>query len=306
MRTAGVEAKGIVSIFKKIKTKAPELKWSDFAVLYRTNAQSLPIQVELILNDIPFYVREQDNILKNESLDKLMSILRVKLAHSKREEPSAKDATATVTAYFQFVAQDVPEQLHRMFKEESGAFLEKIEGETIARILPKVAQSAFVEIIREILSERALLKTLDLIGSNFKGIGGMIGSLDDMILDQVPLGEIYEVAANCRNSTVSFVRLIEEALDKARKQKAGSNEVSGVALLTMFKSKGLQFHTVCISSVNDGIIPHNRSTSPEEERRLFYVAMTRASANLILYYLERSCKNKVEISPFLKEAGLVK
>ncbi|QOG19238.1 3'-5' exonuclease [Bradyrhizobium sp. SEMIA] len=77
----------------------------------------------------------------------------------------------------------------------------------------------------------------------------------------------------------------------------------GVALATYFKAKGLQWHTVILTSCNEGLIPHKRAPV-EDERRLFYVALTRASSNLVVSYLKTSCKTRVAASTFLTQAGL--
>ena len=85
---------------------------------------------------------------------------------------------------------------------------------------------------------------------------------------------------------------------------AGRAENEGVALLTYFKAKGRQWHTVILTTCNQGLIPHKRAPV-EDERRLFYVAMTRASANLMISYVGKSCNNKVKPSQFLGEGGLI-
>jgi DNA helicase-2/ATP-dependent DNA helicase PcrA len=74
--TATAEAKMIATTIERIKRRNENLQYHDFAVLYRTNAQSLPIQLQFILRDIPYMVREQDNILENEELEKLLGAAR--------------------------------------------------------------------------------------------------------------------------------------------------------------------------------------------------------------------------------------
>ena len=59
-----------------------------------------------------------------------------------------------------------------------------------------------------------------------------------------------------------------------------------------------------LTTCNDGLIPHARA-EVEEERRLFYVAMTRASSNLVISYVQSVCSRKVPPSRFLYEAGLL-
>jgi superfamily I DNA/RNA helicase len=98
--TATAEGKMITSLIEKIRRKSPGLRYSDFGVLYRTNAQSLPIQLQFILRNIPYQVREQDNILRNEELEKLLGVLRVKLAVQRGDVPAAHDATLAIKLFF--------------------------------------------------------------------------------------------------------------------------------------------------------------------------------------------------------------
>jgi DNA helicase-2/ATP-dependent DNA helicase PcrA len=86
--TATAEAKMIATAIERIKKRSTGLRYSDFAVLYRSNAQSLPIQLQFILRNIPYNVREQDNILYNEELEKLLGVLRVKLAVQREPRPT--------------------------------------------------------------------------------------------------------------------------------------------------------------------------------------------------------------------------
>ena len=77
----------------------------------------------------------------------------------------------------------------------------------------------------------------------------------------------------------------------------------GVALMTYHASKGLEFEKVYLPDCNEGIIPHKKSVLPsqiEEERRLFYVAMTRAKKELHIMFVEGNKEEKHLISRFLK------
>lgn len=132
----------------------------------------------------------------------------------------------------------------------------------------------------------------------------MVGSLEDVIDESMPLGEIFDVAVGFKGSVGDFLDTVETALKQARQSNAGNNEDDGVALLTYFRSKGRQWHSVILTTYNEGLIPHRRALL-EEERRLFYVAMTRATSNLLLSYLKKACGNDVSPSRFLREAGLM-
>src|SRR5262249_41496880 len=124
------------------------------------------------------------------------------------------------------------------------------------------------------------------------------------VLDKLPLAEMFELAGAFRGNVAEFVGMMERAVRRGTEVRAGEDEDGGVALLTYFRAKGLQWHTVVLTSCNEGLIPHGKAPL-EEERRLFYVAMTRASANLVVSYVKNSCNTKVQPSRFLREAGLL-
>jgi DNA helicase-2/ATP-dependent DNA helicase PcrA len=301
--SAGLEARCVTAYVRRLRRSNPTLKWDDFAVLYRTNAQSLPLQVELLLNDIPYYVREQDDILKNEILERLLGFLRLKIAMNAGMRPAPADAFLTMQAYFKYIPATARHQVERIAARADNV-LEAFQSPEMYRVLAWVEQSHLAMAVAEAVAATTLLDTLDVIAKRFKGIRGMLGSLEDVADERVPMGEIYEIAANFRGNTRSFVSMIDEALRRAREAASQREGRSGVALLTYFKSKGLQWHTVVLTTCNEGLIPHSRAPI-EDERRLFYVAMTRASSNLLISYVKKSCGNSVVPSRFLAEANLL-
>jgi DNA helicase-2/ATP-dependent DNA helicase PcrA len=301
--SAGVEARFIVSFIRKVRCANNNLPFKDIAVLYRTNAQSLPLQIEFILNDIPYYVREQDNILTNEILERLLGFLRLKLRILAGAQPSVKDAMLTLHAYFRFVDGSTHHRVERLFNGDR-SFFDVLNSEALQNAAHWIASSNIAQSVREAIEAHSLMDTLGVIAKRFKGVRGMVGNLEDAINDHLPLGEVYELAANFGGNTKEFVTTIERALEHARKSGAGKNKESGLALLTYFKAKGLQWHTVILTTCNEGLIPHRRAPV-EDERRLFYVAMTRASSNLLISYVKNACNNAVAPSRFIKEAGLL-
>lgn len=95
--------------------------------------------------------------------------------------------------------------------------------------------------------------------------------------------------------------LVNRARDirNAARLKKGTETGTGVRLMTAHGSKGLEFDVVFVAGVEDGVWPDKKSPI-DEERRLFYVAMTRARKQLFL-----SCEtNKIKPSPFLVETAL--
>ena len=81
----------------------------------------------------------------------------------------------------------------------------------------------------------------------------------------------------------------------------------GVTISTLHAVKGLEYDIVYILNVNEGSIPYRKAVlaeAVEEERRLFYVGMTRAKKKLVLAYVKRQYEKEREPSRFLEETGL--
>lgn len=96
----------------------------------------------------------------------------------------------------------------------------------------------------------------------------------------------------------------EELNEQARKQE---KQREGVLISTLHGVKGLEYDRVYILNVNEGSIPYKKAVlepAVEEERRLFYVGMTRARKNLQLCCVKRQYEKEREPSRFLKEAGV--
>jgi DNA helicase II / ATP-dependent DNA helicase PcrA len=111
-----------------------------------------------------------------------------------------------------------------------------------------------------------------------------------------------------RDDTVlgKFLANVSLASD-AQRDNQGENKTSLVTISTIHAAKGLEWPVVFVPSVYTGSIPHARSEDIDEERRLLYVAMTRAQALLYLscpLYGPQGLSNKVELSPFVSPFAL--
>ncbi len=298
--TTAVECRLAVTFLERTKRSTANAEYRDFAILYRTNAQSLPIQIQLILREIPFYVRKEDNILESAVLDRLLSVLRVRQAYQDGLEPEVEDALQTFRAYFPWSEEAVVDRF-RHFLLQGASLRSRLRGDepyAVGQMEP------FFAAIRGLTRKLNLVDVLVELGKQFQGLHGMVGSLEDVANDDVPLGEIIELAASYRSKPRDFIKKIETTLQKAREIGAGTDQEHGVSLATYFRSKGLQWHTVLLLGCNQGLIPMNKAPL-HEERRLFYVALTRASSNLYLSYVKKSCGHMVEPSQFLVESGLI-
>ena len=127
----------------------------------------------------------------------------------------------------------------------------------------------------------------------------MIDNLDELQSMAEPynsLQEFFEYAE-------AYQELLKE---ENRKREEHSTGQRGVQLMTLHSAKGLEFREVHIIDCVDGSIPHKKSKTPaalEEERRMFYVGITRAGERLTIYAPKMMGKRAARPSPFLKELG---
>lgn len=123
------------------------------------------------------------------------------------------------------------------------------------------------------------------------------------------LDELTESARNYRTCE-EWKESIEKYREKLGQQRAlRSEEHSGVVVSTLHASKGMEYDTVYILDVNEGIIPYHKAVLDadlEEERRMLYVGMTRARKDLYIYSVRERYDKKIAPSRFLREieAGL--
>ncbi len=128
---------------------------------------------------------------------------------------------------------------------------------------------------------------------------------------KIDAGELIQTADEIQDSSRNCATLDEwlDQISRQRKlleeQKRASAEHTGdrVTLATLHSSKGLEFTEVFLINVNDGIIPYRRAVMEaelEEERRLFYVGMTRAKKKLHILYVKERYNRHMQPSRFLE------
>ena len=120
--------------------------------------------------------------------------------------------------------------------------------------------------------------------------------------------EITETAKGTESGT-EFVRKMEELSHHMKEQSQQKGNTHGVTLTTFHGAKGLEFGAVFLPSLAEGIIPYEKGrkgSALEEERRLFYVGLTRTKDRLFLSFTENRYEKPLKPSRFLMEMGLEK
>lgn len=277
--------------------KGDDLK--DTALLLRTNQEAEGLVGALMERQVPFYMKEKlPNLFHHWICRNLLAYMR--FANGDR---SRKKFLEFMNRPNRYIARDAlslsPEisfdQLKEHYKDKDWMCDRLTTLETHLWILKGLAPYAAINFIRkgmgyeEYLREYAeyrkikpeeLSEILDRLTESTKGMDSL-KEWEDYIED--------------------YTQKLEE---QARKQE---KEREGVLISTLHGVKGLEYDRVYILNVNEGSMPYKKAVleaAIEEERRLFYVGMTRARKELTLCYVRQQYEKKREPSRFLKEAGV--
>lgn len=104
------------------------------------------------------------------------------------------------------------------------------------------------------------------------------------------------------------IKLVEDSI-RVQAENNRNRKKDEVTLSTMHASKGLEYRIVFILNANENVTPYKKAIlegEQEEERRLFYVAMTRAKSRLFICYCDRLHGKKAEVSRYVKEMGCLR
>ena len=273
-------------------------KYSDFAILYRMNYQSRLLDISLGNRGIPFreygglrfydrkeikdalaYIRLVVNPTDDVSLQRIINV------------PKRGIGEVSVNALMQYAASEgipalsacmsLPEDFNKRVKSKVEKF-----GQLLMRLTLEMEQRTPTEFVKYMLEETGIRKELD----EEKNEENMqkSGNLDAL----VSAVKEYE-DANPGNSLLDFLQTtsLESSFDQIDESQGT------VMLMTMHGAKGLEFPTVFLIGMDEGVFPSFRALAEEdtdsgkleEERRLCYVGITRAENRLFLSH----CKNRL-------------
>lgn len=248
-------------------------KPSDIAILYRENFQSRAIEEALLAAQIPYRVLGTRFFDRKEVKDTL-SYLRAAL-----NPKSRVDLTRIVATPPRGIGKVT---LDKMLAGDdtalAGAARTKVDSfkQTLAKISHAVKALPASEAVRFALEESGIERMLSNQGEEGRER-----------LDNVR--ELVNLAARYDQSLPpeGIEQLLEEAALQSEQDEL-KEERTAVSLMTVHASKGLEFGAVIVTGLEQGLFPSIRendtSRDPEEERRLFYVAVTRARRKLFLTY----------------------
>ena len=307
-------------------TKAAKGLYSDWAIVYRTNAQSLGFETEFLRRKIPYRLIGSLKFYEREEVKDILALLAF-LVNPRDEvafrrivnKPSRGIGSATVTKIIEhaiLMGIDIGDAAgniapHLSAKARSGinTFLKTIEKGKAALIGDSMYSS--VSGADESLKAGVGLSICVVSLALGSGIAEYHTTRDELSGNQ-RLNNLQEVANAASLYSASMEGLLEflEHIELDRSTEERSNDTfdnNAVTLITLHNTKGLEFKKVIITGIEQGIFPREdkKDGDLEEERRLFYVGATRAMDELYLC----SCAlrrmyggpKNMEPSVFLKE-----
>jgi uvrD/REP helicase len=265
----------------------------DIAILYRTNLQPRLMTEMLMQYNIPFVMKDNiPNLYDHWIARDIKSYLRLSIGMAKRG-----DLLRICNRPNRYIKREALQfsdgQIRDLFKyyEDKPYMIERIaQLKTNLRAIQNMRPGMAVRFIRKGIGYDEFLEEY----AQYHGIE------EDELLDI--LGEL-EQSADRSETILDWFSHMEEYKEKLAQTKKQEEKI-GVRLMTFHSSKGLEYKIVYMIDCNQGITPHRKAKAiedMEEERRMFYVAMTRAKDRLYVYSADSSFHKKAELSDFVKE-----
>ena len=249
---------------------------SDIAVLYRTNFQSRSLEEAFLNFEVPYQLLGTKFFERKEVKD-VLSYLRLALNPGSNAD----------------LARIVNEPARGIGKVTLLKIIEGKRGDLNKGALEKLASfDAIMMDIAKTATEKPLSETIKFIMKR-SGIEGMYKEerTEEAVERLENLRELVSLAT--RYDALPPDEAVEQLLENAALQSdqdeiKEKEELNAVRLMTVHAAKGLEFPYVFIAGLEEGLFPHERlddgKTDQEEERRLFYVALTRAEKKVWLTY----------------------
>lgn len=271
-------------------------KYEEFAVLFRTNTQPRLLMEQLMEYNIPFRTRDTvPNLYEHWIAKDIFAYIRIALGSRERRDflqimNRPKRYISRESLDEETVAFDVWE----WYYEEQpwvAKRIEKLEGDI--RMLERLSPYAAINYIRKAIGYDEFCTEY----ADYRRI-----KADDLfdVLD-----ELLDAAREYKTYDAWFDHIENYTKELQEFYRVQNQNPNSVALATLHSAKGLEYENVYIIDVNEGVMPYKKAVlepEVEEERRMFYVGMTRAKKNLHLFSVRQLNHKDAEISRFIKEA----
>lgn len=298
------EAREIAKRIKKLIGSG--VKPSEIAILFRINALSRSVEDGLMRENIPYTLVDSVSFYERQEIKDLISYLR--LIVNPYDDFSLKRIINKPKRGIGKVSLEKIEQLAAQKNQSISAMLEHQTLDEIMDLIGKKNGAQLHQMV-EAIGELSTLVDSELLIDRFEALIGLRKYyLDSDEIERVQ--NIDELYALVRESSQKDLSLNDFLADNALTGDQDTIDDNVVNLMTIHAAKGLEFEHIFVIGLEDGFFPLlGDSTDSEEERRLGYVAFTRAKRSLTLSSVNsRFFRGKREVmkkSRFLGEAGLI-
>lgn len=307
--------------------------WKDHVVLFRTNAQSRGVEEALLGARVPYVVIGGTNFYDRREVKDLLAYLRVAEGRG-----TFDDVRRAINTPFRYLGKAFIDGLENTMSRQRGS-----EPSSIVEIVRSFVVGPAKLQQRQRTSALEWCQIITQVSLAIKAGEESPVSLavDDLARDEAAPARLLEhLVSDLRyaewltrdegtespeNNRVSNVRelvraagrfptvgelldYVDDTLERAARAKREATSSDVVTLCSIHRSKGLEWPVVFVLGVNDKILPHAMAEDQDEERRLFYVACTRARDSLQLSCVSRAAvSNRVlDLAPskFLAEVGI--
>ena len=276
------------------KESASGGNYSDNAVLFRTNSTAAGFVRKLVEYSVPFITRDGvPNVFEHWIARDVITYMNIAMGSRKRS-----DFLQIINRPKRYIGRDYLADAEISFDNLEKYYEDK------NWMIERVDRLKYDILAMASMSPYAMINYLR------KGVG-YDGYLDEYAQSHnMQVRELYDVMDELMESARSFKTFnewfayIDEYGTKLRESYAAMDKQNAVILTTMHSSKGLEYPVVYIIDANEEITPHKKAVfvpEIEEERRMFYVAMTRAKRRLNIYYARKRYNKEIEVSRFVKE-----
>ena len=287
------ESKYVVSQIQEAKKRG--IPSSEIAVLFRTNVEARALAETFMEYNMPFRMKERmPNLYEHFIAQDLITYLKMALG-----DRSRKSFLAIMNRPNRYIGRDSVEgttisfESLRKFYCDKDWMLDRIDQlEVDFRILKNMAPYGAIQYIRKHIGYDEFLKEY----AAFRKI-----NMEDL---KEVLREIEERTKAFRTIEEWFTHIEEYSEELKRQSQQKETDPEAITFMTMHGSKGLEFDLVFIIGANETITPYKKAETKEEveeERRMFYVAMTRARKKLIISYTKERNGKSMAQSRFVGE-----
>jgi DNA helicase-2/ATP-dependent DNA helicase PcrA len=283
--------------------------YSRFAILYRTNAQSRLFEETLRKLNIPYRVYGGTSFYQRKEVKDLLAYLR--LAVNREDEEALRRVINyprrgigdTTVEHLQEIARQQDTSTWNVL--ENVERLDRFPAGTTRRLLP----------FREMITGFSAMARDEGAYTVARHVAATSGIIADLAADKSPEGvsrkenveellnavKAFSETAYKENNEDRLARFVAEVALLTDQDNEKQDNVPKVTLMTIHSAKGLEFPTVCVVGLEESLFPSAPSAHSaqdlEEERRLFYVALTRAEKRLVLSHALTRYRNGEITSP---------